>query len=61
MSVTVQFVYLFIGVPLYVSVDLQDVFADDSMVTSLQSCYATTNPDFRLTSTNQYLYLITGR
>uniref|UniRef100_H2YU41 ZP domain-containing protein n=1 Tax=Ciona savignyi TaxID=51511 RepID=H2YU41_CIOSA len=48
-----------VGVPVYVSVDMDDVFGDDNIVTSLNTCYATTSRDFEIM--DNYHYLITGR
>nr|XP_002126457.1 uromodulin-like [Ciona intestinalis]XP_026696620.1 uromodulin-like [Ciona intestinalis] len=48
-----------VGVPVYVSVDMDDVFGDDSIVTSLSSCYATTASEFEIME--NYHYLITGK
>nr|CAB3267505.1 uromodulin [Phallusia mammillata] len=48
-----------VGVPVYVSVDTNNIFGDNSIVTSLDSCYATTSQKYEVMK--NYHFLITGR
>ncbi|XP_076813818.1 pancreatic secretory granule membrane major glycoprotein GP2-like [Clavelina lepadiformis] len=48
-----------VGVPIYVSVDMMNVFGGSDVVTTLEACYATTSPEPELME--NYHYLIVDR
>lgn len=51
----------FTGVPIYVSVDLLDVFGNEEIAVTLQSCFATTTPSYDESSQGNVHYFIIGR
>lgn len=50
-----------VGFPLYVSVKTDNIFGDPRIATTLEQCYATTQPDFKRMDTDRVHYLLQGR